>query len=415
MESRALSALRYVAVLAFAAVLLSPQLRTLQASAQEAQLGAVFGVVINGTTGEPVPQIAVSLSTFAGGTLQAGRKTITDAEGRFAFPELDTDPDAVYAVSVAFFGISYSTGRISFEAGSEGLDITLDVYEPTEDQSLVTIRSRGVILTDVEPVRGELGLLDIVVLEMTESRALVANDEGRTLSFPVPRNASRVTPLPGSGYDLQTATIEGATVFGTEPLLPGEATATLAYTLPYTGDRLSVELQAAYATDLFRILLPKEITDVERAVEVEAPGFAYAGEEEIGPQVYDVWIREGIQQGDRLRITYAQLTRSEIEPNTLNKLAPIIVAAFAIALALSVLVWLVRDRKLDRERPLVLVPELATSLASERSNLIEQLQALEMAFTNGRVDEPHYGEYRRAVLEQIRLVNRQMRGEGVED
>jgi 5-hydroxyisourate hydrolase-like protein (transthyretin family) len=409
-----LRAFRFLAVLAFV-VFPVIHLQADRTAAQDTQPGVIFGRIINGTTGEPVPEIAVSLSTFAGGTLQAGQDTLTDADGRFEFPSVDTDPEAVYAVSATFFGIAYSTGRISFEEGSEGIDVTLDVYEPTEDQSLVTIPSRGIILTDVEPVRGELGLLDIVVLEMSENRALVANDEGRTLSFPVPRNASRVTPLPGSGYDLQTATIEGATVFGTEPLLPGEATATLSYTLPYTGDRLSVELQSAYDTAVFRILLPKEVTNVDRAIEVEAPGFTYSGEEEIGPQVYDVWIREGVQTGDRIRITYAQLTHSEIQPNTLNKFGPVIVSGMAIAGAIGLVLWLVRGRRLYAERPLVLAPELATSLETRRSDLIEQLQALETAHASDRIEEPDYTEYRRTVLEQIRLVNRQMRGEGVED
>lgn len=407
-------AFRFLAVLAFV-VFPVIHLQADRTAAQDTQPGVIFGRIINGTTGEPVPEIAVSLSTFAGGTLQAGQDTLTDADGHFEFPGVDSASEAVYAVSATFFGIAYSTGRISFEEGSEGIDVTLDVYEPTEDQSLVTIPSRGIILTDVEPVRGELGLLDIVVLEMSENRALVANDEGRTLSFPVPRNASRVTPLPGSGYDLQTATIEGATVFGTEPLLPGEATATLSYTLPYTGDRLSVELQSAYDTAVFRILLPKEVTNVDRAIEVEAPGFTYSGEEEIGPQVYDVWIREGVQTGDRIRITYAQLTHSEIQPNTLNKFGPVIVSGMAIVGALGLVLWLVRGRRLYAQRPLVLAPELANSLETRRSDLIEQLQALESAHASGRVHEPEYTGYRRTVLEQIRLVNRQMRGEGVED
>lgn len=406
--------LRFVAVLAFA-LLPIVQTNPDPAAAQDDQPGVIFGHIINGTTGEPVPEIAVNLSTFAGGTLQEGRNTVTDAEGRFEFPGVDTDPEAVYAVSASFFGIQYSTGRISFEEESEGIDVTLDVFEPTDDQSLVAIRSRGVILTDVEPVRGELGLLDIIVLEMAEQRALVANEEGRTLSFPVPRNASRVTPLPGSGYDLQTATIEGATVYGTEPLLPGEATATLSYTIPYTADRLSVELQSAYNTEVFRLLLPKSITDVNQDVQIEASGFTYSGEEQIGPQAYDVWIREDVREGDRIQVTYAQLTRSEIEPNTLNKLGPTVVAGLVVAGALGFVVWLVRGRRLYRERPLVLAPELAVSLESQRNDLIEQLQALETAHAGGMVDESHYSDYRRTVLEQLRLVNRQMRGEGVED
>ena len=385
------------------------------AAAQSEESGVVFGQIVNRTSEEPVPEIAVTLSTFAGGTLQPSRNTISDEDGRFEFEGVDTDPEAVYAVSTEFFGIAYSTGRISFEADSVGIDVTLDVFEPTEDQSLVAIRSRGVILTDVEPVRGEIGLLDIYLLDVTEDRVLVADDEGRSLVFPVPRNASRVTPLPDPSYDLQTATIEGATIYGTEPLLPGETTATLSYTVPYIGEHLSVELQASYPTDVFRLLIPVTLTDVEDQIEIEASGFEHIGQEEIGPQTYDVWAREDVEPSDRINVTYGGLIRSQIEANTLNKTVPYIVATTTALLAIGVIVWIVRGRRLDRERPVVLVPQLATSLEARRIDLIDQLRALETAHDRGIVNEASYPEYRRFVLEQIRLVNRQLRGEGVED
>src|SRR5690606_29536263 len=111
------------------------------------------------------------------------------------------------------------------EGSETEISSDLTVYESTEDPSVVTIRSRGLILTDVESNRGEVGLLDVTIFDVKGERALVANAEGRAVQFPVPRNATQVTPLPGSGYDLSTATIEGATVYSSAPLLPGETTA----------------------------------------------------------------------------------------------------------------------------------------------------------------------------------------------
>ncbi|CAN5680694.1 hypothetical protein BH23CHL2_BH23CHL2_02940 [soil metagenome] len=398
----------------FLGILLSAS-ATVPAAAQVEETGVIFGQIINGTTDEPVPEIAVTLSTFAGGTLQAGSNTITDDQGRFEFTGVESNPEAVHAVSTSFFGIAYSTGRISFEPDSVGIDVTLDVYEPTEDQSLVTVFSRGLILTDVEPTRGEIGLLDIYLLGINEDRVLVANDEGRALVFPVPRNASRVTPLSDPTYDLQTASIEGATIYGTEPLLPGETTATLSYTVPYIDDRVSVELRAAYQTNLFRILVPLSISTVEDAIGIEASGFEYVGQEVIGPQTYDVWARDDVAAGDRINVTYTQLVRSQIQPNTLNKIVPISIANAAALAAIAIVVWVVRSRRLDRERPVVLAPQLASSLEAHRTDLIDQLRALELAHEQGVVDESEYPDYRRFVLEQIRQVNRQMRGEGVED
>lgn len=377
--------------------------------------GVIFGHIMNGTTDEPLPEVSVTLSAFADGALQRTRSTITDEEGRFEFADVNPDPEVVYAVSTSYSGVSYSTGRIGFEEGSAGIEVTLNVYQPTDDQSLVRIFSRGVILTGVEPTRGEIGILDIYLMGMQEERVLVANDEGRTINFPVPRNASRVTPLPDESYNLETATIEGATIFATEPLLPGDRTATLTYTIPYTGDRLSVELQAAYDTDLFRLLIPVSLTDLDGTVGLEASGFEHIGQEVIGPQTYDVWAREGVETGDRIQFAYTDLVRSEIEPNTLNKFGPAIIAAIAAIAAVVVVVLIVRSRNLQRERPLVLAPQLALSLEDHREDLIEQLRALETANERGIVDPEEYPGHRTYLLEQIRIVNRQLRGEGVED
>ena len=383
-------------------------------SAQTGEIGVIFGHIVNGTTGENVPEVSVTLSIFED-TLLPSRNTVTDADGRFEFPGVSTDPDVVYAVSTSFAGIAYSTGRISFEADSEGIDVTLDVYEPTDDQALVTIFSRGVILTDVDPVQGEIGLLDIYILGMDEERVLVANDQGHALEFPVPRNASRVTPLPNETYNLETATIEGATVFGTEPLMPGETTVTLRYTVPYTGQRLPLELRAAYATDLFRLLIPVTDADLTEAVDLDASGFEFIGQEEIGPQTYNVWARADVASGDRVQIAYTDLIRSRIEPNTLNKFVPAIVATMALAAGAGAVVMIVRGRRLERARPLVLAPQLATSLQERREDLIDQLRALETAHERGLVASDDYPEHRTYLLEQIRVVNCQLRGEGVED
>src|SRR5690606_6209580 len=104
------------------ALLLTLLLPQAEARAQTEGQGVIFGQVINQTTGEPVPELPVSLSTFAEGTLQPGQNTVTDAEGRFEFPDVSSDPEVVYAVSSAFSGISYSTGRMSFEEDSVGIE-----------------------------------------------------------------------------------------------------------------------------------------------------------------------------------------------------------------------------------------------------------------------------------------------------
>ncbi|MFW6075099.1 MAG: carboxypeptidase-like regulatory domain-containing protein [Chloroflexota bacterium] len=368
--------------------------------------GIIQGQIINGTTDEPAAEITVTMSAFSGGTFVTDSRRTTDSDGRFQFEDLVTDEGITYSIEASYEGIGFGSGQLSFEDESdETLEVELTVYEPTRDPSVISIQERAFILSGINPEEGGINVLDVIVLELEGDQAFVANDDGRSVEFPVPRNAAQITPFPGADFDFGNASIEGATVYASSPLLPGQSTATLGYTIPYTGQRLPVELQAAYDADELRILIPDQVNDVT----VAGGSLTPQGEETIGSQNYRLWTLENFSAGTRLNIAYENLPQSAVQPNTLSKLEPTIVSIIAILGATGVIAVIVTKRGLlSQPQSLAHEPEFHAD-PNDRATLVEQLRALEAAHEQGAIDPAEYRRYRRVILEQLRHISHQQR------
>lgn len=369
--------------------------------------GVIVGTTTNGTTGEPGGMLPVSLEIFDASGFIEERGTVTDAEGNFSFEGLSTSPDIAYNLTVAYQGVSYGSESIDFEAGSDEINATIQIFEPSTDTSGVSITRRGLILTGVDPSSGNLMYLDVLSLQNDADHAVVSNKLGHSLEFAVPPNASQVTPFPGGTYNMGNATIEGATLFSSTPLVPGSSTATLGYTVPYTGNSVTIEVQAAYPMQELRILIPISTDEANKNIEIASSGLEQREDETIGPQTYHVWAADNVAPGNTIRVGYRELPDSQVAPNTLKKMEPLLIAAGAGILMLLVVGLIAWKRDLFAPRPVQVNPQLTASLDVRRDELIAQLRALEHAHEIGEVSEDDYADYRQTILEQLRLISRQ--------
>lgn len=375
--------------------------------------GTLRGAVINATTEQPAGSVEVQLSKFNADGFVEGFTTTAADDGSFVFDGLDTTDGLVYAASVNHRNVVYSSGMIQFDDGPEQATELL-IYETTVDQGVVQLQSRGLILTSVTPDEGVVTMLDVFVLQNNSALTLGPDDEARTVRFPVPRNALDVTPFPG--FNFGTPSVEGAIVYATSPLQPGEVTATLGYTVPYTGSRLNIEVGNAYPTAEVRLLVPVNLADGVDDITVSGLDLTEAGVVEVGSEEYRLYFGPAnAQPGSRLRFAYDSLPPSALQPNSLNVWAP---AAIAIAVALAagaLALYLVLRRKLYVQRPVELQPALATSLESRREELVDELRELENANETGNLDGEQYQSMRREILERLRLISRQQRGVGLDE
>ena len=378
--------------------------------------GRISGTVTNGTSGQPVSGSTVTVSRFdkkpEGGVMpqSVDLTAITTGDGRYSFDGLDTSTGLVYAVSVTFQGVLYSSGMVQISSSPEQT-ADISVYETTPDQSAVSLSSRGLILNAVDRETGAASIVDVFSFDNAGNKTVIAGDEGRTLRFSVPPNAAEVGPR--AGFDFGTPSLEGSTVYATSPLRPGAANpASLGYVLPYSGSTFELSVTTDYPTQDVRILVPAGEDGKGARVVSDTKPLLDGGIISIGSQPYHVWSTGMLQKGDVLSLRFLDLPTATSANRALSTIEPALIAIVALLLATGVAGWVVRSRRLSAPRIVTVAPALADTLEARRAALTEELRGIEAAHTAGLVDSPEYQRSRRLILEDLRRISRAMRGIG---
>lgn len=402
---RPLIALLFASILVTTVVLGTPPTRS---TAQEN--GTIRGTIINQTTGIPANETEVTLSVFTTDGLIDEHGTTTDGSGHFTFEGMDTADGIVFAASTTYGGVLYSSGMIRFQGTTEQTT-EIRIYETTTDRSVVHVGTRGIVLSEIDPEVGEATLLDIYALQVEGNRTFVAGDTGRSLEFAVPRNAASVTPLPG--FDFGTPVIENSIVYATSALRPDGGSAQLSYLVRYTGTRFSIETRNPYPTEIFRILVPVELTGASDSITVTANGFVDEGTATIGEREYRVWGVADLEAGSNARIAFESLPKSAFEPNELRVLEPAVLAGVALLGAAAFTTYLFRRGRLQPAAAPAAAP--AELIIESRDELVVQLQELQDEYQNGLIDDDVYATERRALLVRIRDASHALRDEPSSD
>jgi len=375
--------------------------------------GVVSGIVTNETTGEPVEATVVTLSRF---DRQAPESvdvtTVTDSIGAYRFEGVDTADGLVHAISVDYSEVLYSSTMIQMNV-TPTATVDLAVYETTTDQSALTISTRALILTGIDLDTGVLAMTDVFTFENKGVVTIVADDDGRTLQLTVPDVASQVSLRPG--FNFGTASVEGTTVFATSPVRPGTSTPSLDYTVPVTDSRLTLNVESTYQTESLRVLVPitsdlADVTVAENEGSIEDGGIV-----DIGEKQFHVWTTEQLAPDEPLTLSIENLPELNIDRNHLRTIEPAVIALLAFLVASGVAAWLVAKRGLVLPRPVAVAPAATAVLNARREELAAELHFIEDQHNEHQIDETAYRFERRAILEELRAISRQMRGLGDEE
>jgi len=404
-QSRSTPHLRTIAALLFS--LLALAATGVPAVAQDN--GVVTGTVRNETTGEPVPDIEVTVSKFADQS-GASEDTTTTAgdDGSFRFDGLDTSAGFAYAISARFMGVLYSSSMILLSnAAEQQADIV--AYETTTDQSTVSIPTRGLIVSAIDRETGLLSMTDAYTFDVAGDLTVVEGSDGYSLRFPVPETVDEIEPRPG--FNFGTARVEETDVLVTTPLKPGQTNASLDYIFQYTGSDLDIPITAAYPTRTIQILVPISLDEAEISVDAEGAPLLDGGVIPINERDYHVWSASGLGPGTTLTLTFSGLPRPPTS-NQLSTVEPAILAGLALLAASTITGWAVVSRGLHKARPVTIAPSSATPLDERRELLSTDLRELEATWQAGETDAETYTTSRRAILEDLRRISRQYRGLG---
>lgn len=351
--------------------------------AEAASTGTIRGRVINETTGEPQPNVELTLMT---GTDDGSGEIVdtirSDERGRYRFAELATGEERFYALDARHDDGLFAGRPITLPSDTSRppiVDSTMRVWDTTTDPAVIAVKRDDLFAVANE---GGLGVIESVTVLNTSDFAYIGrgsemlgdSSSGVSIAFALPGGASEVTII-DSDLDMpERVTVEQG--FGTTVAFPpGETQTTFSYRVPGTGGSYDLSRPALYTTLELSIFAAPPL-DIESNRLERGEGVT------LEDTNYQRWnTSDPIEAGDPLQALAIARSTASSTPLMVT-LAGIVAVAAAGALFMR-----------SRRQP-------APSV-SERDRLLEEVAKLDLDFGAGTITRDHYEQRRAELMERL--------------
>ncbi|MFB3119217.1 MAG: hypothetical protein ACE1Y2_01660 [Stenotrophomonas maltophilia] len=367
---------------------------------------ALAGQVVNRTDGATLePGLRVTLHSFSQSSgVFLSQDAATDDSGSFFFPKVELLQEGGYAVTTGYAETRYST---LFRPEDLDGPVELVVYETTQDISVIRVVHQALILTEVDPSQQMITAAIFVNLANESDRTLLPDltnvGPGRFsfLRFSLPPLAEEL--------DVQSDLVGGQIIptgsgFAmTAPINPGEHNISFSFRFPYQGNALSYKQSLLQGADVFQVLIPQRLSEIQVKTLEPVPALNAAGAS------YLVWERADLAPGLGVEVELANLPRS----NPLSRWAraatdasfwqvALPAAMGAVLAGLLIYGGVLRIPRAVAGDPAVPGRASSEPTPSGRARLIGEIAALDDGFQAGGIDPATYAS-RRAELKALVL------------
>jgi hypothetical protein len=360
------------------------------------------GKVVMGTAGVPLPgelRVAV-LQTDENGEPQGSPSFAPVApDGSFSF---DADPAKGYLIGLFHQGVTYS--RLLEPGEAAGVDLT--IFETTLDPSVVRIASDSmtILQSTAEGQSDVLEVLQLLRFTNESDRAYTGSDPapapggaGSPAQGEQPREVLKL-PLPESAYDLAPAdaangaglaTAQGRLV-ATTAVVPGETSVAYLYKVKVPRSGWQLRREVYHPTDHADLLIGKSL---ELGA---APGFRFQEDKKLGGIEYARWRSGELNPGAVLQADIGFPSGST--NGVWFGFATVVAVLGALFFAGSIRL---RRRRAARAAAGAGPDEAQTPEEPSRTELIEQVAALDLDFEAGSVEQAEYDSRRSSLLDKL--------------
>ena len=364
--------------------------------AQSYETLTIEGKVVNGTAGAELPgQLGVLLLVNeSDGALKATGQAVVDADGRFTLNDVAAVEGGSYTLSVDYGGAFYGT---TLTRDGLSRDVTLTIYEPTQDAGIVGVDRQVMLLASVDKKSRTASALEFV--QVTNSTDLTLLPD---LTVPAQISFLRLA-LPPEASDLTVQSdLRGGEIISigsgfalTAPVPPGTHTVDFSYSFPYQGDELAYRQSLPQGAGIFQVLTPARLEDVA------IPGMTPLAPIDIEGTVYRAWETRDIPPGKGLELVITGLPQPAAWDRLANSVSNgafwqiAIPSAVGASLA-AFLIWGLTQRQRPLAGATVLVNE-----PPERAGLVRAVALLDERFQQGAVPEDEYRTQRQEMVARI--------------
>jgi hypothetical protein len=192
----------------------------------------IEGVVLRAENGAPVTGAEVALYALTAEGVPGLRRATSDAQGRFVFEHVASDPAIGWLVGARFRGVAFPGGRVAFAPGETLAKIEVRVDEPTRDPREIRVSEQRIRLLR-EP--GGLRVIETLALQNHAANTYYVPADARAGARPA---VSSALPARASHFEMPLGVIpEGLVQHGKElrwygPVLPGAQELSWSWTIP---------------------------------------------------------------------------------------------------------------------------------------------------------------------------------------
>jgi len=234
--------------------------------------GTLSGTVINRTTGNPAPNVALDFLSPTAGMAEVATAQ-SDAQGHFTVTK-----DSIGVGPILIRATYHDTSFNTFAPPGRP-EVEVEVYDISKDPKTISVDSHVIIF---EPQNGKLvGAEEYSVQNASQPAFAFFRSDGN-FEFAIPEKGTlgSVTTAASTGVAVPQASIDkGKGRYAIAyPFRPGQTNVRLSYELPYANNSATLKLPASYPEMKLLVVVPPGVT-------ITGDGLTSVGEEQ-GMMVY---------------------------------------------------------------------------------------------------------------------------------
>ncbi len=370
---------------------------SIPALAAEPGQGIVEGQLVNGTEGgSSVAAIDVTLKTYLDNSEVGSTTAKTNADGKFTFNSLSTEPGYSYQITTIFEEAEYYSDWLNFHDGETAKFIEVTVYNATtSDKAVKVVMAHIVIYAGPDSLQVEEYYLFANESGHTYIGAEEITTDGKreTLRFPLPEEAFEPQYLLGL---MGCCIVAGPDGFvDTMAVLPGTKEIAYSYRIEPSSGKYTFSRRLEYPTLRYDLLIQGE------GIEVSSDQLAAKGLVDIKGRPFKHFSGRDLAPGE---ILVAQLSGLP-ETNTQGAVKWVVLTLTILAGGF-VFIYLMRKKRVQ-------TVSAGVSLAQRRHNLIAELAQLDDDFEAGKIAEEVYRRLRTTRKAQLVGLMQRSKEEGV--
>jgi hypothetical protein len=355
--------------------------------------GVISGQVINGTEdGGSVADLDITLETHLGDAEPIVTNSKTDAEGRFIFEGLNTDPVYGYHAKIEYQQAEYDGGHIAFAEGETAKTAEVWIYDSTTSaEAIIVAMAHTVIYVSEESLQVTEYFMFINQGDRTYIGSVEVTTDGQkeTIRLPLPSDATEIQ----LGSQLMDCCIVAGEdcIIDTMPVLPGYKEMAYSYQVSHSSSEYTIARTMDYPTNSYELLVQGSgVTVSSEQMEAQEPLT-------IEGATYEYLSAVGLVPGDTLAIQLTGLPRDESQQVLLWVMGALLVLG-------SVFGYTMRRRKTQ--------PAGATSPERQKQQLLADIARLDDDYEAGRITEESYRQQRVGKKGRLTKLMQGPRGQG---